>query len=632
MKKYKYIAVIMAASMVFTACGSNAGSTSSDEVISETTVTDGDNSEAGGAGLDNSSSSSAFTGSTIDKETLFSDRDLSGEYDESECESIVLSDSGSTSDAKGVTIDGNTVTITKEGDYILSGTLSDGMIVVDVDKSEKVQLVLDGVTINSETSAAIYVKQADKVFVTLAEGTVNTLSNGGEFVAIDDNNIDSVIFSKDDLTLNGTGSLTINSPAGHGVVSKNDLVVTGGAYEVTAASHGFSGKDSVSIADGSFKVTAGKDGIHSENDEDDEAGFVYIENGTFDFSVESDGISAVNEIYVENGNITVTKSYEGLEARIINICGGVVDVTSSDDGLNATDKRSTATSQSEAQDTDNNFEKPEKPEDMTDMEMPEKPEDMTDVPEKPEGMTDMPEMPDNANNDDNKDMRGDGGFGGGKMGGGDFGGKDPMGDTQSDANINISGGVVYINAEGDGVDSNGYFTMTGGELYVAGPSNGGNGALDYGIDAVITGGIVVAAGQSDMAVNFGSDSTQGSILVNTSSQNAAGSNIVLLDSNGNSLVEWTMKKSYNSVVISCPEITDGSTYTVMTGDTSTEVTMDGLIYGAGLGGGMRGGHMNMDGNDNHDNAEHGRGGKDEAFTGGGREVTVEGDSDNTKKE
>jgi hypothetical protein len=174
--------------------------------------------------------------------------------------------------------------------------------------------------------------------------------------------------------------------------------------------------------------------------------------------------------------------------------------------------------------------------------------------------------------------------------------------------------------------------MTGGELYVAGPSNGGNGALDYGIDAVITGGIVVAAGQSDMAVNFGSDSTQGSILVNTSSQNAAGSNIVLLDSNGNSLVEWTMKKSYNSVVISCPEITDGSTYTVMTGDTSTEVTMDGLIYGAGLGGGMRGGHMNMDGNDNHDNAEHGRGGKDEAFTGGGREVTVEGDSDNTKKE
>jgi hypothetical protein len=188
--------------------------------------------------------------------------------------------------------------------------------------------------------------------------------------------------------------------------------------------------------------------------------------------------------------------------------------------------------------------------------------------------------------------------------------------------------------------------MSGGELYVTGPSDGDNGALDYGIDATIMGGIVVAAGQSNMAVNFGSDSTQGSILVNTSSQNEAGTKIVLTDSAGNNLIEWTMEKRYNSVVISCPEIVDGGTYTVSTGNNTTEVTMDGLIYGSGFdmgyggfGGGGFGGkrgnreEMTDKPDDNDKNDKHFDGGKpDETVTGGGREIPFEGNSDNTKKE
>ncbi|MDE7478341.1 MAG: carbohydrate-binding domain-containing protein, partial [Lachnospiraceae bacterium] len=156
-----------------------------------------------------------------------------------------------------------------------------------------------------------------------------------------------------------------------------------------------------------------------------------------------------------------------------------------------------------------------------------------------------------------------------------------------DANINISGGIVRINAEGDGVDSNGYFTMSGGELYVTGPVSGGDAPIDYGIDAAIHGGIVVAAGQGNMAQSFGSDSTQGTIMVNTQQQNEAGSDIVLLDSKGSELITWTMEKSYNSVVISCPEIKDGGSYTVKTSSVSTEVVMDGLVYGGsfGFGGG-----------------------------------------------
>ncbi len=466
------------------------------------------------------------------KETqLFSDRDLSGEYDAAACDSITLSDAGCTTDSKKVTIDGSVITITGEGDYLLEGALSDGRIVVDVDKNEKVQLVLNGVALTSKTSAAIYVKKADKVFITLADGTKNTLANGGTFESVDDNNIDAVIFSKDDLTLNGTGELSVNAPAGHGIVSKNDLVVTNGTYEITASSHGMTGKDSVAVADGNFYITAGKAAVKSVNDDDLTQGNVSVTGGTFTLSAGGDGITALNELNISGGRIVIDSLNEGLEARVLNLSGGEFEIKAQNDGLNATDKRTdidtgtnTETDAETAADTEKNFR------------------------------------------------------GGGK------------GKSHPQASINISGGVIRIDAEGDGVDSNGSFYMSGGELYVAGPSSGGDSALDYDIEASISGGIVVAAGQSGMAQNFGEASTQGAILVNTSAQNAAGSDIVLLDSEGKELLAWTMQKSYNSVVISTPEIQAGSSYTVKTGDLSTAVTMEGLIYGegGGFGGGRQG--------------------------------------------
>jgi len=513
-KKQIIISTVSIAGMVFaSACGNTSkADVGANAIVSE--VNDTNNAEKQGAD------------SSQNEKNLFSDRDLSGAYDVAECDSILLSDAGCTTDSKNVVINGSTVTIIGEGDYIVNGTLSDGMIIVDVDKSEKVQLVLNGVDITSKTSAAIYVKNADKVFVTLADGTENVLANGGTFEAIDENHIDAVIFSKDDLTFNGTGTLIIDSPASHGIVSKNELVIADGSYQITAASHGMTGKDNIAIADGSFEITAGKDAIQSQNEDDDTLGFVYIADGNYILNAGSDGINAINEIDIAGGTIVVEKSEEGLEARIINISGGEIDITSSDDGINATDKRSSTASTQAPPDT-------------------------------------------------NADMGKHGGFGGG------------MGDTQSEANIYITGGVIRIDAEGDGVDSNGYLTVNGGELYVAGPSHGGNGALDYGIDAVIGGGIVVAAGQGGMAQNFGAGSTQGTILINTQQQNAAGSEIVLLDSTGSELVAWTMKKGYNSVVVSCPEIKSGSSYTVKTGEISTEVTMDSLVYGesSGFGGG-----------------------------------------------
>ena len=264
---------------------------------------------------------------------MFTERDLDVGYDESSAVKINLADDSSTvtvgddteADASeadetkaddsetnetetassGVSISGNIITITKEGTYVFSGALSEGQIVVDAD-SAKVQLVLDNADITCASSAAIYVKNADKTFITLAEGSENILMNTAEYEAIDDNNIDAVIFSKDDLTLNGKGTLTINSEYGHGIVSKDDLKLVGGTCNITAKNHALSGKDSVRIAAGTYNLTSGKDGIHSENADDDEKGFVYIAPGDFTIESTGDGIDASYVVQIDDGDFDIT--------------------------------------------------------------------------------------------------------------------------------------------------------------------------------------------------------------------------------------------------------------------------------------------------------------------------------------
>ena len=243
---------------------------------------------------------------TVDPSELFSGRDLDNSYEESGSAVIRLTGSTAECSSNAVQISGSTVTSLDEGTYILSGTLDNGMIIVDSEKADKTQLVLNGVTIHSETSAPIYVLQSGKVFLTTAAGTVNTLSNGGTFTAIDDNNIDAAIFSKEDITLNGTGTLVVTSPAGHGIVSKDSLTITGGSYDINCASHAMAGKDNICIAGGTFTIVSGKDGIHAENADDTAAGFVYVQNGTYDISAQGDGISASAHMQIDGGSFTIT--------------------------------------------------------------------------------------------------------------------------------------------------------------------------------------------------------------------------------------------------------------------------------------------------------------------------------------
>ena len=252
--------------------------------------------EAGASGV-----TATATESVIDTTSLFSNRDLEGTYEASEAVAIVLNGDSASCDSDAVTVEDGQIIIGEEGIYRISGTLTDGQIVVNADETDKVQLVLAGADITSSTSAAIYALEADKVFLTLEEGTENTLTNGGEYLAIDDNNIDAVIFAKTDLTLNGSGSLTIQAQAGHGVVSKDDLVITGGSYTITAANHGLSGKDSIAIADGTFAITSGKDGIHAENSDDASLGYLYIADGSFTIHAQGDAISANGALQIDGG-------------------------------------------------------------------------------------------------------------------------------------------------------------------------------------------------------------------------------------------------------------------------------------------------------------------------------------------
>lgn len=276
-------AALLCALLALGGCGAQTGETSA--------VT-----EAGASGV-----TATAAESVIDTTSLFSDRDLEGTYEASEAVAIVLNGDSAACDSDAVTVEDGQIIIGEEGIYRISGTLTDGQIVVNADETDKVQLVLAGADITSSTSAAIYALEADKVFLTLEEGTENTLTNGGEYLAIDDNNIDAVIFAKTDLTLNGSGSLTIQAQAGHGVVSKDDLVITGGSYTITAASHGLSGKDSVAIADGTFAITSGKDGIHAENSDDASLGYLYIADGSFTIHAQGDAISANDALQIDGG-------------------------------------------------------------------------------------------------------------------------------------------------------------------------------------------------------------------------------------------------------------------------------------------------------------------------------------------
>lgn len=619
-RRKKLLALFCATALSMTAVAGCTGTKSSTgNVVSSETETNAEETSA---------QSEAGSFSSAD---MFTERDLAGTYEESGAVYVTLSSDGITGETDGVAINGQTVTITAEGTYIFSGTLSEGQIVVDADNA-KVQIVFDNVDITCASSAAVYVKSAEKVFVTLAEGSQNTLRNTDEYVAIDDNNIDAVIFAKSDLTLNGTGSLTIVSAEGHGIVSKDDLKITGGTYDITAAGHALSGKDSVRIADGTFILTAEKDGIHAENADDEEKGYIYIADGDFTITSDGDGMDASNIVQIEDGTFDITagggaansqKTHEsdmpggGMSQNIerpdgesmpqmgekpdgenmpqdtttdesgtstkgikagggMYLNGGTYQIDSADDSIHSNANITIADGTYTLATGDDGVHADDaltvNGGTITVTESYEGLEGLTVTIN--DGTIDITARDDGINTAGGTDQSGFGTFGD------HFKGMDSADDeteetTDNEMWMELNGGYIHILAGGDGVDSNGDLTINGGEIYIDGPSDNGNSAIDYGdrSSAYVNGGMLVAIGSSGMAEGMSDSSKQEVLMVKLGEQMEAG-DVELTDNEGNVIVSYTALKSYDCVIISTAEVESGATYTLTTSGTMTEVTAE----------------------------------------------------------
>ncbi len=551
------------------------------------------------------------TVTTAQRDEMFTERDLDPSYDEENSVRITLNGASAEADSDSVQISEGIVTISAEGTYIISGTLDEGQIVVRVQDSEKVQLVLDEATIQCADSAALYVAEGDKVFVTLADGTENALINGGTFADEQDESIDGALFSRQDLTINGSGTLHITSSTGHSIVCNDDLVLTGGTISVSSASHGLKANDSVRMTGTlTLSVDAGKDGIHAENDEDDSLGFVYIEQGTLSLEAEGDGLSASAYMQILDGTFAITAgggsvngtkessdqwggfmdrgdgpqrqmfeseqtsseddstSMKGLKAAgdltivsgtfqidsaddavhanaSITVRGGTFDITTGDDGMHADDTLTI---------TDGTITISESYEGLEALHVDIQGGNIT--------LTSSDDGLNAAGGTDASGTEGgrDGMFGGGGM------------SASSGGTITISGGILNINASGDGIDANGTIEITGGYTVVCGPTQGDTATLDYDAAASISGGTFIGTGASGMAQTF-SDAQQGLISVSLNAQ-TEGTAITLTDQDGNEIISYTPELSYAVIILSSPDIISGETYTLTAGTVSGSVTAE----------------------------------------------------------
>lgn len=560
--------------------------------------------------------------SKADPSDLFSDRDLAGSYQADEATVIVFDGSAVQITGTGAQQSENTVVISEEGTYLLRGTWADGTVQVAADEKAKVQLVLDSVDIHSSTSAAIYVSSADKVFLTLPQGSASTLSGGESFTATEESNIDAVIFSKDDLTLNGTGALTVESPAGHGIVSKDDLTITGGTYQISAASHGLTGKKCICITGAEMDVESGKDGLHASHDENKEKGFVYIQSGTFRLTCDGDGISASAYVQIDGGDFEITcgggyengrdhtsndwggmggmggmgghggmggnpgggmggnpggrprttdsttasSSTKGVKAGgELLIQGGTFRMNTADDAFHSAGCMRISGGEFTVSSGDDGFHSDENLY-VTDGTIV-----IENSYEGLEGIcvcisggnTSITATDDGINaagGTDSQNTVGPGGRPGGFQTG------------SSNNQIIISGGTVYIHAGGDGVDSNGSLTMSGGNVTIYGPTVGDTSVLDFETTGVITGGTFVGTGASMMAVSFTQSENQGVVYVNLGRNISAGTQLTLTDGDGNVIVSATPVDSYAIVILSNAQIVKGQKYTLKIDSLTKTVT------------------------------------------------------------
>ena len=617
MKRKALFIFLLSLTVIATGCSQTG--TSDNTTTSETT--DNTASDTGHA-----------TQSTVTlNEGKYSDEKLDDSWSKDTAGTLTLNKDSITSDDKTVQIDKTTATITKAGTYILTGTLTDGQIIVDAENKGDVKLVLNDADINCSSSAPIYIKSGNTV-ITLADGTENSVSDGEEYIyeKEDDDEPNAAIFAKDDLTFNGSGSLIVTGNYNHAIQSKDDLKFVAGTFDITSVGDGIVGKDSISVKDGIFTITSAGDGIKSTNIEETDKGYIMIDGGTFQIQSENDAMQAETLLRVNDGTFDILtngtgqnmtqnsdsakalKSYVELTVAggkfTINSCddvlhsnqnvtieNGTFTITSSDDGIHAED---TLTINNGSIDIVQSYEGLEGFDIVIN-------DGEINVVSSDDGVnaaggSDDGSNPTGGNDDpagrDNGMTRPDGNMGdrGGDMGcsgsdiGGHGGGMDNRGGGMGDrgggmagedqgASLTINGGTLYVNAEGDGLDANGDILISGGNITVHGPVNGGNGTLDYASECQITGGTFFAVGSIGMMQNPSESSIQLVITQTMKQPVPAGTSITLKNSSGTTIAEVTTEKNVQWYAISTPELKEGETYTICIGDEESSVTLNDTI-------------------------------------------------------
>lgn len=518
---------------------------------------------------------------------------------------IQLNGTSASLNGSGAQIDGGIITITSAGIYVISGRLDNGQIIVDSEDKEIVRLILNGMEINCADSAPIYVKKSEKTVITLQDGTQNFLTDGESYILSDTESEEpsAALFSKDDLVINGTGALSVEANYKDGITSKDDLKIMSGNIFVTSADDGLIGRDIISIKDGKIVINSGGDGLKSTNDTDEGKGFILIEAGKFDIVTGADGIQAETSVLIADGDFKITtnggsangvakadgkmgdpwgskekvvtlsddtesSSAKGIKAASdININGGKISIDSSDDAIHSNLNIAIESGDITINSGDDGI--------HADSSIQIESGNIS-IAKSYEGIESALVTINGGTinlvaSDDGINIAGgnDGSSMNGRPGQNNI-------NLSSNNKLSINGGYVSVEAVGDGLDANGSIYVSSGTVIVNGPTNNGNGPLDYDGVFEITGGTVVAAGSSGMAQAPSDYSTQYSVAMTYSSVQQAGTLVNLQDGNGNTVVTFAPKKQYQIVIISSPEIKKDTSYSIYTGGNSTGSEVNGI--------------------------------------------------------
>lgn len=541
--------ITLLAALALTGCSATSASnaSASSAISTSASSTSGTTSKVA-----DSFSTDVKSGAKLAEDTHYSAKDLT--WDSSSEVTIDLSNPTATD---GVTVSDGVITITKAGNYKLTGTY-EGQIKVEAADSDMVRLILNNATITNSTGAAINVVEADEVVIYTASGTTNTVSDGSSYSDTASGSPDAAIYSKSDLTLAGEGTLKVEGKYEEGIHTSDGLVIASGTLEVNAANTGIKGKDYVDILDGTITVTATKDGIKATNDTDGNRGWVRLSGGTVNISAGDDGFKAERVLEISGGTLNITQANEGIEAQYINILDGTVNVTSSDDGINASYSTTTTTDSTSTDSTTATSTKQSAQ------------GGQNSAPQAPSGSAGQAPAGGGQAPSGTMGQPPAGGGAGGGMGGGGV-----------DATINITGGTVTVNANGDGIDSNGTATLSGGTLIVNGPFTGGNASLDTNGDLLLNGTTVAAGNSGDMFEAPSTNSTSGYVKISNVSNLSAGTTVQVADSSGNVVANYKVTNSSTALIlVSSSKITKGESYTVYTTTDSVDASSTTLASNA----------------------------------------------------